>query len=76
MGRPRIAGVERPPCPLGHAGDILLDGHTRSAQGNYERTGIGHTGCPRCDAIAGKGVKKTPEDLSQIRAMREAVAIA
>ena len=40
------------------------------------RTGIDHTGCPRCAAIAGKGVRKTPEDLAQIRAMREAVAIA
>lgn len=40
--RPRL-GVARPPCPRGHVGQVLLDGHTRSRQRRTRRSrhGIG-----------------------------------
>jgi hypothetical protein len=37
-----------------------------------ERTGVVASGCPRCAALAGKGVTKTPEDLARIAAMPQA----
>lgn len=34
--RPRL-GVARPPCPRGHVGRVLLDGHTRSRHTPFDR---------------------------------------
>jgi hypothetical protein len=38
VGRPRIPGVPRPPCPRGHVGTIRLNGRDLDAQGRFERT--------------------------------------
>ncbi len=38
LGRPLTSAVERPPCPEGHLGTVLLDGRRRSRDGRYERT--------------------------------------
>jgi hypothetical protein len=38
------------------------------------RTGVVASGCPRCAALAGKGVAKTPEDLAQIAMPQPAFA--
>lgn len=49
-GRPPRLGVERPPCPVGHEGRILLDGHYTSRYAPVERSRY------RCVPADGSGV--------------------
>src|ERR1035437_7163864 len=37
-GRPLIPGVDRPACPRGHVGLVLLAGRNLDAQGRFEKT--------------------------------------
>jgi hypothetical protein len=51
-GRPLTVGVARPPCPRGHEGRTILDGHSKSRYADVER--------PRYRCVPKDGSKRHP----------------